>query len=42
MPDFEIPASWNADSVHIVTFVTVTDSLNVLQVIENKLSKKHK
>lgn len=37
MPDFEIPASWNADSVHIVTFVTVTDSLNVLQVIENKL-----
>ena len=37
MPDFEIPASWNADSVHIVTFVTITDSLNVLQVIENKL-----
>jgi len=37
MPDFEIPASWNADSVDIVTFVTYTDSLKVLQVIENKL-----
>lgn len=37
LPDFTIPASWNADSVHIVTFVTDTDSLNVLQVIENKL-----
>ncbi|GDX52338.1 hypothetical protein LBMAG27_13850 [Bacteroidota bacterium] len=37
LPSFTIPASWNADSVHIVTFVTDTDSLNVLQVIENKL-----
>lgn len=37
MPDFEIPASWNADSVDIVTFVTYTDSLKVLQVIEKSL-----
>ncbi len=37
LPDFTIPASWNADSVHIVTFVTDTDSLNVLQVIDKTL-----
>ncbi len=37
LPDYTIPASWNADSVHIVTFVTDTDSLNVLQVIEKSL-----
>lgn len=37
MPDYTIPSSWNADSVHIVTFVTDTDSLNVLQVIDKTL-----
>lgn len=36
LPDFTIPASWNADSTNIVTFVTAgTDS--VLQVTETKL-----
>ena len=37
MPDFTIPASWNADSVKIVSFITDTDSLKVLQVIDKSL-----
>ena len=35
--DYTIPASWNADSVKIVSFITDTDSLNVLQVIDKSL-----
>lgn len=37
MPDFDVPASWNADSVKIVSFITDADSLNVMQVIEKPL-----
>lgn len=37
LPDYTVPASWNADSVKIVSFITDTDSLNVLQVIDKSL-----
>ncbi len=37
MPDFTIPTSWNADSVKIVSIITDTDSLRVLQVIDKSL-----
>ena len=37
MPEFDVPASWNADSVKIVSFITDADSLNVMQVIEKSL-----
>lgn len=37
LPDFTIPASWNADSVKIVSLITDADSLKVWQVIDKTL-----
>ena len=36
-PDYNVPASWNADSVKIVSFITNADTLNVLQVVDENL-----